>query len=162
MDDRMLWRVNAAAVGQPNLMAGRTSLTLAEGMAGLMEGVFINVKNRFKTITAEVEVSAGGANLDRIQTIKGWVNKNGELQEPIYTDGHWRWSVHWPSPRSCWSTSRWERGSGLGPVLSILLYQRSCTPWAKEPGDSAPIQTSEQEIDMGTWIVRPLAIRWVV
>jgi len=43
-------------------MAGRTSLTLAEGMTGMMEGVFINIKNRSKVITAEVEVPAGGAN----------------------------------------------------------------------------------------------------
>ena len=43
-------------------MAGRTSLTLAEGMTGMMENVFINVKNKSKTITAEVEVPKGGAN----------------------------------------------------------------------------------------------------
>ena len=43
-------------------MAGRASLTLAEGMAGMMEGVFINVKNRSKTITAEVDVPQGAAN----------------------------------------------------------------------------------------------------
>jgi arylsulfatase len=43
-------------------MGGRTSLNLAEGMTGMMENVFINVKNKSKTITAEVEVPAGGAN----------------------------------------------------------------------------------------------------
>ncbi len=52
----------AALVGRPDLMAGRTSLTLAEGMTGMMENVFINVKNKSKTITAEIEVPAGGAN----------------------------------------------------------------------------------------------------
>jgi len=62
MDDRVFERVDAAAVGRPDLMAGRTSLTLAEGMAGMLESVFINVKNRSKTITAEVEVPASGAN----------------------------------------------------------------------------------------------------
>jgi arylsulfatase len=41
-------------------MAGRTTMTLAEGMTGMMEAVFINVKNRSKTITAEVEIPAGG------------------------------------------------------------------------------------------------------
>ena len=39
-------------------MAGRTSLTLAEGMTGMMENVFLNVKNKSKTITAEIEVLA--------------------------------------------------------------------------------------------------------
>jgi len=36
----------------------RSKRTLAEGMTGMMENVFINVKNKSKTITAEVEVSA--------------------------------------------------------------------------------------------------------
>jgi arylsulfatase len=31
-------------------------------MTGMMEGVFVNVKNRSKTITAEVEVPQGGGN----------------------------------------------------------------------------------------------------
>jgi arylsulfatase len=61
IDDRVFERLNAAAVGRPDLMAGRTSLTLAEGMTGMMESVFINVKNRSKTVTAEIEVPAGGA-----------------------------------------------------------------------------------------------------
>ncbi len=43
-------------------MGGRTSLTLAEGMTGMSENAFLNVKNKSKTITAEVEVPAGGAN----------------------------------------------------------------------------------------------------
>jgi arylsulfatase len=59
IDDRTLERAIAAQAGRPDLMGGRTSLTLAEGMTGLMENVFINVKNQSKTITAEVEVPAG-------------------------------------------------------------------------------------------------------
>jgi arylsulfatase len=43
-------------------MAGRTSLTLAEGMTGMLENVFINVKNKSKTITAEIELPERGAN----------------------------------------------------------------------------------------------------
>lgn len=60
LDDRLLERALAEAVGRPDLMAGRTSLTLAEGMAGMLENVFINVKNKSKTITAEVEVPRSG------------------------------------------------------------------------------------------------------
>jgi arylsulfatase len=62
IDDRVFERLDAAAVGRPDLMGGRTSLTLGEGMTGMLEGVFINVKNRSKTITAEVEVPQGGGN----------------------------------------------------------------------------------------------------
>jgi arylsulfatase len=37
-------------------------LTLAEGMTGMMENVFLDVKNKSSTITAEVEVPPGGGN----------------------------------------------------------------------------------------------------
>jgi arylsulfatase len=62
MDDRVFERLDAAAVGRPDLMGGRTSITLSEGMVGMMEAVFPNVKNRSKTITAEIEVPASGGN----------------------------------------------------------------------------------------------------
>lgn len=62
IDDRTIERINAAVAGRPDLMAGRTSLTLSEGMTGITENVFINVKNKSKTITAEVEVPADGGN----------------------------------------------------------------------------------------------------
>ena len=35
--------------GRPDLMGGRTSLTVYAGMTGMMENAFINVKNRSKT-----------------------------------------------------------------------------------------------------------------
>jgi arylsulfatase len=62
LDDRTLERALADEVGRPDLMAGRKSLTLAEGMTGMMENVFINVKNKSKTITSEVELPQGGGN----------------------------------------------------------------------------------------------------
>jgi arylsulfatase A-like enzyme len=62
IDDRIFERLDAKSVGRPDLMAGRTSMNLAEGMTGMLEGVFINVKNRSSSITAEVEVPAAGAN----------------------------------------------------------------------------------------------------
>ncbi len=62
LDDRFLERASAAMVGRPDLMGGRTSLTLGEGMTGMQENVFLAVKNKSKTITAEVEVPAGGGN----------------------------------------------------------------------------------------------------
>jgi arylsulfatase len=62
MDDRFFERLDPARVGRPDIMGGRKSLTLAEGMTGMLEGVFINVKNRSKTITAEVDVPQSGVN----------------------------------------------------------------------------------------------------
>lgn len=62
MDDRLFERMDARLVGRPDLMAGRTSVTLADGMTGMMEAIFINIKNRSYTVTAEVEVPEGGGN----------------------------------------------------------------------------------------------------
>jgi arylsulfatase A-like enzyme len=61
IDDRGVERLNAAIAGRPDLMAGRTSLTVYEGMIGMSENVFINTKNRSHTITAEVQIPRGGA-----------------------------------------------------------------------------------------------------
>jgi len=62
IDDRTVERVNPAIAGRPDLLGGRKSLTLYDGMNGMLENTFINVKNQSKTITAEVEIPKGGAN----------------------------------------------------------------------------------------------------
>jgi arylsulfatase A-like enzyme len=62
LDDRSLERFNAALVGRPDLMGGRTSLTLSLGMIGMSENAFINIKNRSLSITADMEIPEGGAN----------------------------------------------------------------------------------------------------
>ena len=62
IDDRTIERVNAQLAGRPDLMGDRTSLTLYPGMKGMSENVFLNVKNRSFTITANVEIPQGGAN----------------------------------------------------------------------------------------------------
>jgi arylsulfatase len=59
IDDRTMERIIAANVSRPDIMGGRTSLTLAEGMVGMSENVFINIKNRPITLTADVEIPAG-------------------------------------------------------------------------------------------------------
>jgi arylsulfatase A-like enzyme len=87
IDDRGIERVNAKLAGRPDLMGDRTSLTLHAGMKGMSENVFINVKNRSVTITADVEIPAGGANgviLAQGGRFGGWslYMKGGK---PIYT-----------------------------------------------------------------------------
>jgi hypothetical protein len=59
MDDRVFERLNAELVGRPDLMGGRTSLTLAEGMTGMMEERVHQREEPSKTITAEIEVPQG-------------------------------------------------------------------------------------------------------
>jgi len=61
IDDRGIERLNPQLAGRPDLMGGRTSLTLYSGMKDLSENVFINTKNTSHSITAEVDVPANGA-----------------------------------------------------------------------------------------------------
>ncbi|HSQ67856.1 MAG TPA: arylsulfatase [Polyangiaceae bacterium] len=56
IDDRSIERVNASLVGRPDVMQGRTSLTIFPGMTALAENVFINVKNRSHAVTADLDV----------------------------------------------------------------------------------------------------------
>jgi len=62
IDDRGVERFNPEVAGRPDLMGGRTSLTLYEGMTGMAEDVFINMKNRSYSITAELDLPKGKAN----------------------------------------------------------------------------------------------------
>ena len=62
IDDRSIERFDASLAGRPDLMGGRTTMTVYPGMHGMMENAFINVKNRSHDITAELEIPAGGAN----------------------------------------------------------------------------------------------------
>ena len=87
IDDRVLERMNAATAGRPDLMGGRTSLTVYEGMTRMSENVFINTKNRSHQITAELEIPDGGANgviLAQAGRFGGWslYVKDGK---PVYT-----------------------------------------------------------------------------
>jgi arylsulfatase len=61
IDDRLMERINPTTAGRPDLMAGRTSLTVYEGMTGISENAFINAKNRSHSITADVTIPAKGA-----------------------------------------------------------------------------------------------------
>ena len=62
IDDRLMERMVASSAGRPDLMGDRTSLTLSAGMDSMSENVFINIKNRSLSITADVEIPEGGAN----------------------------------------------------------------------------------------------------
>ena len=55
LDDRRQELFNPKLAGRPDLMFGRKSLTLYEGMNGLLENDFINVKNTSFEIVAEME-----------------------------------------------------------------------------------------------------------
>ena len=59
IDDRTIERTNPALAGRPDVLGRRTSLTLYEGMQGMLENTFMNIKNRSSKITAELVIPAG-------------------------------------------------------------------------------------------------------
>jgi len=86
LDDRVYERFNAKLAGRPDLMGDRKSLTLSEGMDGMMENTFLNIKNSSKTITANVELVGNdrGIILSQGGKFGGWAlyMDNGK---PAYT-----------------------------------------------------------------------------
>jgi arylsulfatase len=60
IDDRLLERTNAALMGRPTVMEGRNTMVLREGMKAMGVDIFIDLRNKGYTITAEVEVDAKG------------------------------------------------------------------------------------------------------
>jgi len=86
LDDRLYERFNAAIAGRPDLMGNRKSLTLADGMEGILENTFLNIKNRSKTIVANVSLEGNDKGIILCQGGKfgGWAlyMNNGK---PAYT-----------------------------------------------------------------------------
>jgi arylsulfatase A-like enzyme len=87
IDDRSIERMNPAIAGRPDLMAGRTTLTVYPGMTGMSENTFINTKNQSHNITADVVVPKNGAEgvlLAQGGRFGGWALyvKDGK---PVYT-----------------------------------------------------------------------------
>jgi len=58
IDDRLLERTDAQLMGRPTVLGNRTSLTLGEGMKGMGVDIFIDLRNKSYTITADVEIKA--------------------------------------------------------------------------------------------------------
>jgi len=76
IDDRRSERFDASIAGRPDLMAGRTTLTVYPGMIGMTENALINIKSRSYTITAPVELADGNTNgviIAQAGRFGGWI-----------------------------------------------------------------------------------------
>ncbi|GAA4833474.1 arylsulfatase [Algivirga pacifica] len=86
LDDRIYERFNAKNAGRPDLIGDRKTLTLADGMEGIMENTFLNIKNTSKEIVANVSLNGKGHGIILCQGGKfgGWAlyMNNGK---PAYT-----------------------------------------------------------------------------
>ncbi|WP_037575271.1 arylsulfatase [Sporocytophaga myxococcoides] len=82
LDDRKAERFNSDLAGRPDLLQGRTSMTLYPGMSHLNENTVLNIKNKSFSVTAEVELkddTANGAIIAQGGRFAGWslYMKNG-------------------------------------------------------------------------------------
>jgi arylsulfatase len=87
IDDRTIERTNAKLAGRPDAMGDRTTLVLYEGMEGMLENSFMNIKNRSSRITAKLDLPAAGVSgaiLSQGGKFGGWsmYMKDGK---PAYT-----------------------------------------------------------------------------
>jgi arylsulfatase len=92
IDDRRSERFDASIAGRPDLMAGRTTLTVYPGMIGMTENAFINIKNRSYTITAPVELADGNTNgviIAQAGRFGGWTlyMKDGKIHHRTTSSG---------------------------------------------------------------------------
>ncbi len=170
MDDRVFERLDPEVAGRPDLMAGRSALTLAEGMTGMLEGVFVNVKNRSKTITAEIESPEGGGNGTVIAQggrFGGWslYVKDGVPGYDYNFLGLQRTSIastkKLPSGRS---TLRFQfdydgGGPGKGGQGTLFVDDEKVAEGripATQPGIFSADETADVGIDLGTPVVEAI------
>ena len=115
------------------MIGDRKSLTLYEGMTGIAENAFINVKGRPHSITAEIDIPDGGANgviIAQAGRFGGWslYMKEGKIHE-VYNYGGLQWTtVSSPQPLS------------VGKHQIVYEYR----PDAPKPGSGA---TSRLSVD---------------
>ena len=86
LDDRLYERFNAANAGRPDLMGDRKNLTLTDGMDGILENTFLNIKNRSKTIVSNVSLKGNDRGVILCQGGKfgGWALYMND-GKPAYT-----------------------------------------------------------------------------
>jgi arylsulfatase len=170
LDDRLLERANAQLAGRPDLMGSRTSLTLAEGMTGMMENVFLNVKNKSFTITADVEMPPGvghGALLVQGGRFGGWALyvRDGRPGFDYNFLGLQRTSVLAPQPlRPGKATIRVDfayDGGGMGKGGTATLFVDGAQVASARVEHTEAIifsadETADVGIDLGTPVVEAI------
>jgi arylsulfatase A-like enzyme len=85
IDDRRSERFNPEIAGRPDLIGSRSSLTLYEGMVGVTENAFLNIKNKNYTITADVDLKDANTNgviISQASRFGGWTlyMKGGKIK----------------------------------------------------------------------------------
>lgn len=152
-------------------MSGRTSLTLSQGMTGMMESLFINVKNTSKVITAEIEVPDGGGNGTVIAQggrFGGWslYVKDGIPAYEYNFLGMSRYSIVSPKPLAkgtansiCFEFQYDGGGLGKGGIGALFLNGEKVAEGRidrTQAGIFSADETADVGIDLGTPVVEAI------
>jgi arylsulfatase A-like enzyme len=117
IDDRSIERFDPVIAGRPDLMNGRTKLTLYEGAKGIPENAFINVKNTSLAITADVNVPANASGVILCQggDFGGWT---------LYMlDGKLSYTYNWVGLESYTVTSTQKVPAGRHTLKFDFAYE---------------------------------------
>ena len=113
LDDRRVERFDARIAGRPDLLGSRTTLELHEGMTGISENAFINLKSKSHTVAAEVEIPRAGANgviIAQAGRFGGWsLYLKGGRAHYVYNYGGLEWTT--------------ASSPALAPGRHTLLYE---------------------------------------
>jgi len=116
LDDRSIERFDPVIAGRPDLMNGRTKLTLYEGAKGIPENAFINIKNTSLSITAVVDVPAGASGVLLCQggDFGGW--------SLFMTDGRITYAYNWVGLETYTITSSQKVAAGKRTIKFDFAY----------------------------------------
>jgi arylsulfatase len=139
IDDRNYERFDASVAGRPDLMHGRTKLTLYEGMS-VTESASINIKSRSYTITAEVELpglNTNGVVISQAGRFGGWTLylKNGFVHHEYNYFGSERTNIK--------STKALEAGK------HIIKYEFTIDEQKPGPGGKCVLYVDDQLVAEG-------------
>ncbi|MEM8668381.1 MAG: arylsulfatase [Planctomycetota bacterium] len=169
IDDRLYERFNAALAGRPDLMGDRKSLTLADGMEGILENTFLNVKNTSKTIEADVTLDGKGNGIILCQGGKfgGWALYMNE-GKPGYTYnwfGLARYTIESPTAvtgdkANVKLTFDYDGGGiGKGGTATLFVNGKQVAKGRvdkTEPAVFSADETADVGVDDATQVVEPL------
>lgn len=140
MDDRKAERFNSDIAGRPDLLAGRTTMTLFPGMTHLNENTVLNVKNKSFSLTAELELkddNTNGAIIVQGGRFAGWslYMKNGY---PVFC-------YNW------FNRDRYYIGSNdhLGPGKHYVHFEFRYDGGGVAKGGTGILYADEREIGQG-------------
>ncbi len=159
LDDRRGERFDAGIAGRPDLVGSRKSLTLYEGMTGITENTFINIKGRSFSITADVEVAAGanGVIISQAGRFGGWslYVKDGRAHHVYNFGGLQRTDVASPQPLTAGRhTIRYEfiydGGAPGSGGISRLSVDGTQVAEARVPRTMPFLYSADEGVDVGT------------